>query len=109
MLSNKERFMNGLGMCRRAGKVVYGDKLLVSIQSRDVHMVVLSNDASERTQKQIKDKAKHASVQLIEGLTSVELSYAMGMTHCVAVGITDPQLVKVLRKYIQKEEVTVSE
>lgn len=109
MLSNKDRFMNGLGMCKRAGKVVYGDKLLASIKSRDVYMVVLSHDASARTQKQIKDKSKTASIPVVEGLSSLDISIAMGMTHCVAVGITDSQLVKVLEKNIQKEEVTVSE
>lgn len=109
MLSNKDRFMNGLGMCKRAGKVVYGDKLLASIKSRDVYMVVLANDASARTQKQIKDKASYASIPVIEGLSSHELSYAIGVTLCVAVGITDPQLIKVLEKNIQKKEVTVNE
>lgn len=109
MLSNKERFMNGLGMCRRAGKVVYGDKLLALIQSKEVYLVIITEDASKRTQKQLYDKAKHANVKIVDGLTSSELSYAMGMTHCVAAGITDAQLVKVLKKHIQKEEVTVSE
>lgn len=100
MLQNKEKFMNGLGMCKRAGKVVSGDKLIPSIQSGSVYLVVLANDASTRTQKQVRDKCNHANVVCVDTFTSAELSYAMGMTHCVAVGITDSQLVKVLKKNI---------
>lgn len=97
---NKDKFMSGLGLCKRAGKTVTGDKLLPFIQSKQVYLVVLASDASKRTQKQIKDKSLTAGIMVVDTLTSVEISYAMGLTHCVGVGIADPQLVKMLKQNI---------
>ncbi|CAM4185252.1 ribosomal L7Ae/L30e/S12e/Gadd45 family protein [Erysipelothrix aquatica] len=94
---NKEKFLNGLGLCRRAGKIVAGDELLPAIQKRSVKLVVLADNASERTKKQITDKSKTANVDVVTGISKEELSWAIGMDNRVAIGISDTGLVKVLK------------
>lgn len=95
---HKEKFLNALGLMKRAGVLVYGDDLLPSIQKNSVSLVVLASDASERTQKQILDKCKFYHIDVIVFPTRTELSQAIGMENRVAVGIGDRGFVKVLKK-----------
>ncbi|WP_240920454.1 ribosomal L7Ae/L30e/S12e/Gadd45 family protein [Erysipelothrix sp. HDW6A] len=99
---NKDGLLSSLGLCKRAGKLVYGDKLIPAIQNKSVKCVVLADNASERTKKQIRDKAKHAKIDIVSGLTVEEISWAIGMVQRVAVGITDEQVLKVVMKNIER-------
>ncbi|QIK70081.1 50S ribosomal protein L7ae [Erysipelothrix sp. HDW6C] len=94
---NKEKFLNGLGLCKRAGKLVYGDELLPAVRNHSVKLVILADDASDRTRKQIKDKSQTSHVDVIEGFTKDEISWAIGMVNRVAIGITDAGLAKLLK------------
>lgn len=95
---HKEKFLNALGLMKRAGALVYGDDLLPSIQKQSIACVVLASDASARTQKQIQDKCSFYNIELIIFPTRDELSQAIGMVNRVAVGISDRGFIKVLKK-----------
>lgn len=94
---HKQKFLNGLGLMKRAGVLVYGDDLLPSITKRSVACVVIASDASERTKKQLLDKCTTYKIDAIVFPTRDELSQAIGMNNRVAVGISDRRMVKVLK------------
>ncbi len=91
--------LNNLGLCFRAGKLVHGtDSVIVGIQSKKVKYVFLANDASENTKKKILDKSKYYSVEVNEEYTSSELSAAIGKSGRMALGVTDENFLKILKK-----------
>ncbi len=106
---HKEKFLSTLGLMKRAGKLVYGDDLLPYVAKGQCFCVVLCEDASARTQKQIQDKCKTYGVPVIVFTTRDELSDAIGMNNRVSVGITTRGFVKALMKSrIEIEEVSES-
>lgn len=94
---NKQKFLNGLGLAKRAGKCVMGDELLPAIQKGNILLVVLADDMSQRSHKQFTDKSSTSNTFVVEGLSIAEISQAIGMTNRVAVGISDPGFVKLLK------------
>lgn len=83
---------------KRAGVLVYGDDLLPSITKNTVYSVVIAEDASDRTKKQLLDKCKFYHIDAIVALSRDELSQAIGMNNRVSVGVSDRGFVKVLKK-----------
>ena len=102
---NKKRFLQTLGLCKRANAILSGDELFKSMSSGKIYLIVLGNDASDRTKKQYRDKSSTYKISLIEDFTSEELSQACGMKNRIAVGITNEGLARKLDTYT-KEEVT---
>ena len=94
---NKQKFLSGLGLAKRAGKCVTGDGLMPGIQSGKVPFVVVADDMSQRSRKQYVDKCQTAGAVLVEGLSIVEISQAIGMNNRVAVGIQDAGFIKLLK------------
>lgn len=94
---HKQKFLNALGLSKRAGKIVHGDELMSAIASSKVKLVILSNDASERTKKQYHDKCTFYKVDLIEFVSREELSSAIGMHNRVAIGIDDRGFIKMIK------------
>ncbi|CAM3574407.1 ribosomal L7Ae/L30e/S12e/Gadd45 family protein [Erysipelothrix urinaevulpis] len=97
----KQRFQQTLGLCQRARLLVSGDELMKSLPHQ-VKLIVLANDASLRTQKQLKDKAKTYKVPVIELLSSQEIEEATSLMNRAAVGVIDEGLAKKLSTYIEK-------
>ena len=94
---HKQKLLNALGLCKRAGKLVHGDELMGAIASSKVKLVILSNDASDRTKKQYRDKCSFYKTDLIEFVSREELSMAIGMHNRVAVGVEDRGFIKMIK------------
>ena len=104
---DKQRFLSALGLMKRAGKLVYGDDLMPSITKNKVRLVVLAHDTSDRSKKQITDKASFYGVEVIEFPSREDMSIAIGMHNRTAVGIADYGFIKMLKSCkVEKEEVT---
>lgn len=97
---NSERFLQNLGLCKRAGKIVSGDELLPAMANGKIHLMVLACDASERTRKQINDKCKTYRIPVVSALSRDEISHACGVVNRVALGISDEGLSKILQNCI---------
>ncbi|AGN24102.1 ribosomal L7Ae/L30e/S12e/Gadd45 family protein [Erysipelothrix rhusiopathiae] len=106
---DKQKMLNTLGLCQRGRKLVYGDELLPAITKNKVYAVVLADNASERTRKQIQDKCNTAGIPVIGGITREELSWSIGMTNRVAVGVSDRGFSKVFKSYLVERGDVVSE
>ena len=93
------KVLNNLGLCLKAGKLCHGaDSVIEGIRTKKVKYVFLANDAAINTKKKITDKAKFYSVEVNEEYTSLELSTAIGNSGRMAIGITDENFLKILKK-----------
>jgi len=54
-----------------------------------LHLILLATDASHTTKKKVYDKAKFYQVEVIEELTSFDISMALGKDDIKVIGITD--------------------
>lgn len=86
-----ERRLRLLGLCARAGKLVFGTQMVCEGLSCKVLFVVMSDGASENTKKRLRDKCGFYDVPLRElALSSDSLAHAVGKKgEIAAVGVTD--------------------
>lgn len=88
-MENKQRFLNLLGLAMKAGKLVTGEETtLQSVRKNTVNLVILASDASENTEKKMRDKCHSYHTTLISPCTSAELSSAIGKNRMI-IGVRD--------------------
>jgi ribosomal protein L7Ae-like RNA K-turn-binding protein len=81
---------NIIGLALRARKVTVGtDVTMTSLRNKKVLLIILATDASNTTKKKVYDKAKTYETEVIEELTSFEISNALGKDDIKVIGITD--------------------
>lgn len=98
----KRKTLSYLGFARRCGKVSVGSELAeIAIRKHprtDAIAVVMASDASERTEKRLRDKCSFYGVSLFDcGATRDELAEALGKSAPTAVAaVTDPSLARAI-------------
>lgn len=100
----KDKLLQVCGLAKRAGKICFGETLFKKFSSNQVHYLIICEDISERSFKQLTNKAFYYQVEYIQILTSSELSYAIGKRNIKAIGITDINFKQLIKKVLQKEE-----
>ncbi|WP_071131437.1 L7Ae/L30e/S12e/Gadd45 family ribosomal protein [Enterococcus timonensis] len=71
--------LNLLGLAQRAGKLASGEQtVLQNIRNQNAKLVLLCSDASDNTQKNIRDKCNFYHIELRVVYTSDQLSAALG-------------------------------
>lgn len=91
---NKEKIVNLLGLAQRAGKLITGEEMTVKdIQRNKTKLVFIASDASENTQKKIKDKCSYYKISWNDELLHAEISHAIGRTRMI-VGVNDQGFAK---------------
>lgn len=107
-MSNKEKILPLLGLCRRAGGTVTGlGSFLTEVKSKKkIVMVLLASDASERTKKQVRDKSRFYEITLFESdIDSASLGHALGCVSSVGVvALNGRGPVKGITEIINKDE-----
>lgn len=89
-----KRILSLAGLCRRAGGVIPGaDSVLTSLRKQGIAspmMIVLSAAASDRTKKQITDKASYYNIPLaVIDADPDAVGRALGLiSPCAAFGVT---------------------
>lgn len=78
---------------RKANVLVMGARMFEKIRSNEVKCVILNKEASERSQKQIKDKCAYYHIQVIEIEDSNDLIEPLGQ-FVAAVGICEIAMAK---------------
>lgn len=81
--------LNILGLAMRARKLSYGETGVVDIKSGKACLVLLANDASERTGKHIRNTCAYYHVPCLEEYSREELSASIGKGNVVMVAILD--------------------
>jgi hypothetical protein len=80
-----------LGLVKKAGAIVYGDALMEAIRTKSVYVVLLSDRASERTKKQIKNKCAFYQIKLFEDVPGEAFTSIRGKT-VAALGVDNRKM-----------------
>lgn len=102
--SQSKGLLSKLGLARRANKIVSGETLLAHIRQQKVFLVIIAEDASARTKKQLSNKCTFYNITYYISHSIAELSNAIGQKNRVAIGITEPGFVKLI---LNKKEAEV--
>jgi len=98
--------MGLIGLSTRAGKVALGtDACIEQILKKNVKLVIVAIDASERTINKIKEICKENEVPFYNILTIQELSKCVGKSNKAVIGIKDNNISKEIIKIINGGEI----
>ncbi len=87
MMNKLERMV---GLATRAGKVAFGSEMSVEAVRRGrAFVVLLANDASDRTKKLIRNKCASFGVRLLEYGSKSELGKITGKNNVSALAVLD--------------------
>lgn len=90
-----------IGLAKRAGKVVSGEKNCKEAIKRGTALLcILANDASDNTKKSITNSCSFYETELITFSTVQELGYAIGNAKNSAIAITDENFAKAILNII---------
>jgi len=101
-----DRILRLLGLCRRAGKLLSGqDTVITAVRSEKAALALLSSDASERTQKQLRDKCAFYGVPLLHlTVDGDSLGKATGKSGTLSsLAVTDRGFASAIRKLAEED------
>ena len=105
-MTNNERICGLLGLATRAGKIVFGTEACKSeIEKNKVKLLIIAEDASERTKMNFKEICNSENIPILEILETEVLSKSIGKDNKVVVGIKDVNFSKEILKIINGGEV----
>lgn len=92
---SSDKFLSFLGLCRRAGKLTIGNDLVAQTMANgESCLVLIANDISQRTEKDITQSAQQNNVSIIRlSYTKEQLSNALGKLTAV-ISINDSGFAK---------------
>ena len=99
-----DKWLNNLGLAKRAGKVVISIKLEESIKTNKAALVIIASDAAKNSYKKWIDKCNFYKTNYLIIGTKQELAYAIGKEQVSAIGITDINLAKLISLKIKEGE-----
>ena len=96
-----KKILGLLGLATKAGKIVFGtDACIDMINRQKIKIVIVSEDASDRTKNNFKELCLNNKIPFYELGTSEEISKAIGKVNKVVVGIKEEnfanQIVKII-------------
>lgn len=105
MIPQSVQFM--LGLCQRAGKAASGDLAAeLALKKRQADLLILAEDASERTQQKFLELAGRTGVVCYRVGTRDELGEAIGKAHRAAIVIQSRDFTRGIVGNLQKEGLT---
>lgn len=100
-MTNKQRVFGLLGICTKAGKIVFGSEAtLEAIQKRKVKLVIVAEDAAERTKRNFESICTQKEITCINFGKIDEISKAIGKENKALLGIKDKNLSNEIMKII---------
>jgi ribosomal protein L7Ae-like RNA K-turn-binding protein len=101
---DKNRVIQSLGLCQRAGKIISGEQfVLEAIKAKKTKLVFLASDAGINTTKRITDKTAFYKVKLITDFCTEELNNAIGKRNRKVVAISDKNFANMIEGQLNKE------
>ena len=104
-MTDNDRILSFIGLAKRANMILSGEeKVLSSIKNDKAHLIILSEDASERTAKTIKDKCKFYNKNLIIFSDRFSLGKFTKKEYAVTLSVTDKNFAdKILKLYTENQ------
>jgi len=104
-MSLKDRILNLLGLAMRARKLVTGEELVINeVRRGKVKLVILSEDASANTKKNIMNKCQSYHVKCLQFGSRHEIGWAIGKDERVIIGVLDSGFAKKLKDMIHESD-----
>ncbi len=101
MINNKEKVYGLLGLTTKSGNIVFGtDACIEKIENKQVKLIIVASDASEKTKKNINFVCDKNSVPIKIFGTIEKLSKAIGKNNKAIIGIKNESLAKEISKII---------
>lgn len=98
----KDRVLGMLGISAKAGKVVCGnDATIEDIERHKVKLVIVAEDASEKTKKNMKYVCEKNKVSILEFGNIDEISRTIGKNNKAIIGIKSKSLSEAIEKLIK--------
>lgn len=95
-----------LGLCQKAGKIVFGTEASIEAINRNkVMLVLIATNASDRMKKTFYNKCKKKEIAIYEVLKIDEMSRAIGKNNKAVLCIKDISFSKAITKIIDGGEV----
>ncbi len=105
-MNNFQKLYGIIGLATKAGKLTAGtEACLEGIEKRNIKLVLIATDASERTKKLINEKCKQFNVVVYEILSIEEISNAIGKQNKAIIGIKENGFAEQIKKIINGGEV----
>ena len=105
-MTSKEKLCGIIGLATRAGKVIFGTQAVIgAIEKRKTKLIIIANDASDRTKLNFQNICKQKNIPIFEILATEVLSKTIGKPNKVVIGIIDENFSKEISKIINGGEV----
>lgn len=100
------RVLGLLGLCTKAGAICFGsDATIDLITKRKLKLVIVANDASDRTKRNIEFICKNNNVKIYFYSEIEELSKAIGKKNKAVIGVKNENFAKQIEKIINGGEI----
>lgn len=95
-----------LGLSMKAGKISFGTEATIDmINKRKIKLIILSNDASDRTINNFKQKCEENNIPIYIFGDREQLSKAIGKTNKTVLGVKDKNLANAIKKILDGGDV----
>lgn len=101
-----KKILGLLGLSAKAGKIFFGaDSTIEAIQKRKVSLVIVAQDAADRTKNNIKKLCDENNIDFFISGDIEELSKAIGKNNKAIIGIKDINLASEIKRIYNGGEV----
>lgn len=105
-MSNYQRLYGIIGLATKAGKLIAGtEACLEGIEKKNIKLILIAQDAAERTKKIVKEKCEKFNVSVYEILTIEEISKSIGKPNKAIIGLKENGFAEATEKIINGGEV----
>lgn len=102
----KNKVLGLIGLCTKAGELVFGtDACSDMIERNKIRLVLVAEDAAERTKKNFQILCERAKVPIYYFATGDEISKAIGKANKVVIGIKNKSFADQIAKLINGGEI----
>lgn len=101
MINSEEKIYGLLGLTMKSGNIVFGaDACIERIENKQVKLVIVANDASEKTKKNIKFICEKNNIPIKIFGTIERISQSIGKNNKAIIGIKNESLANEISKII---------
>lgn len=97
-----DRINGMLGLAMAAKKLALGSKALESIQNKEAHLVLISDDASENTNKKYKDKSSYYQIKCYM-ISDETMNSSIGRSNVKTISVNDIGFAKKMIEILESE------
>lgn len=106
MINNNVKVLGLLGLCAKSGNVVFGTEACKQqIEKNKVKLLIVANDASDRTKRNFEIITKEANIPICIFETIENLSKSIGKQNKAVIGIKNESLASQIYKIINGGDV----